>query len=96
MTARDSEIRMEQETIVRWDRTDDPVTVCICYPPYWRKLEKAGFRASEVDCDKNGEARCKTFEVNRSQVAIGISLSPPAKGRRDPIFSIRLGRRNQR
>ena len=38
--SRESDLRFEQETIVRWDRTDSSVTVCCCYKPHWELLDK--------------------------------------------------------
>jgi hypothetical protein len=79
-----SERRMEQETLIRWDRTAEPVTICTCYPQEWKILEKAGCRAIEVGYE-NEKIACKTFEIPRGQVKAAIM---PASKASHPSFRV--------
>lgn len=79
------ERRLETETIIRWDRTSDPVTVCTCHQTEWQMLEKAGYQAAEVGYDGKTVA-CKTFEIPRHQVKMAIM--PNAKVRAHPSFRV--------
>lgn len=80
-----SERRLETETIIRWDRTTDPVTVCTCHQAEWRMLDKAGYKATEVGYDGNNIA-CKTYEISRHHVK--VALMPSAKIRPHPSFRV--------
>jgi hypothetical protein len=85
-----SERRMEQETLIRWDRTAEPVTICTCYPQEWKILEKAGYRAVEVGYE-NEKIACKTFEIPRGQMRIRIIQG--GKIRQHPSFGVLTARK---
>jgi len=74
---RDSDLRAEQEIIINWDRTDDPVDVCICFKNAWKILDKAGFKPYHVDVDPDDKkTRCKQYKIPRSQIDVRIFSRP--------------------
>jgi len=81
--------REEQEVIIRWDRTDGPITICTAIPAIWRRLEKGGFAALAEDVAVLGAVRCKTFEIPRGQISVAIAnpLRPRKSGQ--PGFNVR-------
>lgn len=80
-----SQRRIETETIINWDRTDEPVSICTCHQPEWKMLEKAGYKAMEIGYESNKVA-CKTFGIPRNQVKVAIM--PNAKPRPHPSFKV--------
>ncbi len=65
-------LRAEIETIVRWDKTNDPASYYTCERRLARKLEKVGLKPIEVDTDSDGKPRSWRFEVPRDWLRVKV------------------------
>ncbi len=90
-STRDSEIRMEQETHLRYDRTDDPATLFTAHKINWERIQKAGFKPTEINHDRRGKVVGMVFEIPRGQISLKISTTSGRQ--KDPKLTISTKRR---
>ena len=67
---RDSDLRMEAETVVQWNQTDEPVSVYTANKNNWRKMDRC-FEAENVSMFE-GKITGKSYLVPQNCVTISI------------------------
>ena len=73
--------RAEQETVLRWDREDDQVSVWSASPVTWRRMERLGIRPTrETRCQGRVSSRSYRIPVSRFRWGLkraGVSARKP-------------------
>jgi hypothetical protein len=73
--------RAEQETVLRWDRTDDQVHLWSASPVTWRKLERLGIPAGRETRFPGGAVSGRFYTIPLDRFRWGLKRAGPAGGR---------------
>jgi hypothetical protein len=72
--------RAEQETVLRWDREDDQVSIWSASPVTWRKLERLGIApVRETRCQ--GQVTGRSYRIPVSRFRWGLKRAGAQKSR---------------